>query len=183
MTDSSSPDTPASPTPPLSDELLEASAGSDAVGLQEEVWDLLVAWAQTGLLAGFEGTSEWNPTAVPARVRGFRPSSETLILWTDDWKEKSEGTECSLPDGSVRRILLPRAVSSSPPRPRRLTPAAALDTLVRWVDGEIRFSLSEAREWVEWIQLCEVFEIAIVPGAAANPSKAVEEAFSVFGSG
>ena len=137
-----------------------AAPVADRERVEEGVWDLLVAWAQSGLLAGFEHT--WAEKACANgsfTVSGTLRGSVLVVPLAHTYGEKMEQIE--LPAQDVRRLVLVEPGQESRARLAIGHPAATLDALIVAAGDANRLDSARAASLAAWLNGLEVFEIEV----------------------
>ncbi|MCP4200935.1 MAG: hypothetical protein GY769_03275 [bacterium] len=158
----------------LIDELSEAVVEVTGPSIAGEVWDLLVAWAQRGLLAGFERNAESSSEsddpssreAAPLTVLGRRRGGLLIIPTSGCGLEETAPIE--LPPVSGRRLVLLASAAGGRATLRLGSPAAALDALLTAPEARTALSSAGAASLATWLDRAEIFELAAPDGASGE---------------
>lgn len=136
--------------------------------LESEIWDLMVAWAQRGLLSGFERAQiaacpprdEISPTRFEAYRRGdllLVPLDPTL---GNGWPEAWTLDEIQLPASGIRRLALVDRIGPKVSTQRvAVEPSACLDSLALVADRTLFPNVATAVAWTTWIESLELFHL------------------------
>ena len=116
-----------------------------------DYWDLLVAWARMGLLAGFEPAKPEgpHPAGPPLRVAAWHGDS-LLIVGCDAGVSGCEDA-VALPASDVRHLVLVWPCSGSAARLKRGHSVDSLDALIGSPGAELNLDSPGAAELIAWI--------------------------------
>jgi len=117
-----------------------------------DYWDLLVAWARMGLLAGFERAKPEagpHPAGPPLRVV-VRRADDLLVVRCDAGISGCEDS-VALPASDVRHLVLVWPCSGDSARLKRGYPVASLDALIGSPGAELNLDSPGAAELIAWI--------------------------------
>ena len=164
----------------LIDELSEAFVDVPRPSIEGEVWDLLVAWAQRGLLAGFEHNAESSSelddsisrAAAPLTVLGRRRGGLLIVPTSSCGLEDAAPIE--LPPVSGRRLVLVASAVGDRAALRLGSPAAALDALLTAPEAKTALSSAGAVSLATWLDRVEIFELEAPGGASAEVKRLLD---------
>ena len=153
----------------LVDELAEVFGETPRARIDADVWDLLVAWAQKGLIAGFERrVHPESPRGLdgPLGLSAVRKGHTLLIpIGSVDLGYLGALEPTALPTPAIRRLVLVFPGDGPRPQLTRPSPSSVLDTLALEAGSALAPDAAHARALIRWLDGLQAVEVspAVLP--------------------